>query len=632
MKIKEKLKSLLKAIWIIFVVIFGIFILKYGFEYMKLNSNSFNRTLLQKDSDGDGLSDNYEKKLFNKKGSSFKYNKNISDLPLIKTTIADKPFLIIDEEVIETSTNTTAIEVGRTVTKAHEVTQKIDVTAKVGYDAGFVASLEGSYSHETKDTDISENSYSESNSSTKQVQYTLKQGKLVCPIYLKNYGNLPATIEDITLIAVIYDESGTAVYCGTLKFDGNSFPKLNLEGNSDQILLNFVDENLFSDEIDLLSNVKGEIEVDVVSINLSSPLINNYINQKSLVKSKSVRVIVSGQNPLYDLIFDVSVDDNNTFEDIARNMGLDVEYRDNWIYSVNGDRADQNFDFSSWSIKHIGQRSGKKLSNKYSINTPAELKDIRINKGDVVYFFKEKSNDVVRLYDANILKEAYRYNFSKNNESIVKEIYNEDKINLYTLQNIRDFKRIDNFYKYGNYDLTEKDLDDLYYKEKWYLIMEKYQEQLNSGGPDPDRCLVIAKHQVDLIYPKSKWINEYIKNNELIQVDKSVDEYSSTTYRSGYYDYLLKNEIKTLSVKKSKVVIKLKETVSKELILKLNPSKIESLKLILVNGEKFETDSIHMESLSLKLNTPEYIEFYSHQFSSNKESESLRLVERIEFK
>jgi hypothetical protein len=350
-----------------------------------------------------------------------------------------------------------------------------------------------------------------------------------------------------------------------------------------------------------------------------------------LVKSKSVRVIISGQNPLYDLIFDVSVDENKSFEDIARNMGLDIIYRDNWIYSVNGDRADHNFDFSSWAIKHIGQRNGKKLSNKYSINAPADLKDVRINKGDVVYFFKEKSNDIVRLSDANMLKEAYRYNFSKNNESLVKEIYNDEKINLYTLQNIRDFKRIDNFYKYGNYDLTDKDLDDNYYKEKWHLIMEKYQEQLNSGGPDPSVCLAIAKRQVNLIYPKSKWIADYIKNNELIQVGKSEDEYSFNTYRSGYYDYLLRNEIKTMNVKKSKVVIKLKKTVTKELIINLNPSKIESLKMILVNGEKFEPDSIDMETLSLKLNAPEYIEFYSQQYSSNKESESLRLVERIEF-
>lgn len=629
---KEKSNSLLKYIGVIFSILFSITIIKVGYDYFQLNNNYIGGTLLQKDSDGDGLSDKYENRLFNSQGSTFKYNKNISDLPHIEATVASQPFLIIDEEVIETTTGTESIEVGNSLTKSREVIHKVDVRASAGWSGSIVPSIsiEGGYSRESKTSQVSVNSTTQTSSNTREVQYTLKQGKLVCPIFIKNYGNLPATIQNITLTSVIYDETGTAVFSGTLVFDGDEFPTLNLEGNSDRILLNFVDEDLFSEEIDLLSSVHGEIDVSVVSIDLSTPLVSNYIKQKSLVKSKSARVIFSGVNPSYYDLYDVTVKENYTLENIASDMGLVIEYKDDWIYKINGNRADQTFDFSTWVIRHVGQRNGINISEKFSINAPIALKDVPVNKGDILYFYKESSNDVLRLNDSNMLKAAYSYHFTNNNESIVQNIATNDGSELYILPNVRDFSRIDDFYNYKSYDLDYDDLIALYYEEFNDLIMVKYQEALDSDGPDPAQCLQIAKRQVERLHPKSKWIDNYINNNELVLVEKAHGEYSPAKYRSAYYDYLIKNEIKSLSEKNSRVLVKLNKPNSEELTFKIDPGKLATIQKILVNGIPFDIELIDKKASEITIKSPDNIELYSQQISQNAIG-NLRLIERFEF-
>lgn len=649
---KLTLKKSIAFIGIFLAVIFGILLLKIGFEYSKINENSLNKSLLQNDTDGDGLSDRYEKKLFNPEASTFHYNKNISDLPLIEVTMASKPYLIIDEEVIETSTNTRESQQTSSAMRESTTTEKVNVSTSVSVgvssttsvsanasltDFGvsgtesisteFNATVEGGWESTNESKRASERTRSVSQSNSMGVQYTLKQGKFVCPVYVKNYGNLPASIKNMTLTALVTNKANVPVYYGTLKFDGKEFPSLSLDGNSDKVLLNFVDDNLFSEEIDLLKEIKGEMSLKIVSIQLSSPLVADYIKQRSLVKNKSVRLIFLDQNYQHDKILDVAIDDDNTLKDISELIGLKINYKNNWIYSINNDRADPEFDLMSWSVKQIGLRNGINYYAKYSLKIPKKLSEIKVNRGDVIYFFKEKESNTTQNYNTKMLKQLYYYNFSKKKEGIVDKISDDNGENIYTLKNVRFFRKNNETYNYPNYDITEEDIIKLYKNTLNQAIYKYYKENLSYGAQDPEQCYTSAVRRAKRKYQMDVWYRNYVKNNNLIFVGKNAKVEGIDLFRTEFYDYLINNEISYLHKEIQKAKITLKTNNSSNYKLHINDSKLKNVKTISINNNVIDRDSIKNNTLIAK--KADVVELYCEYVSEGQPSTIIRQVEKF---
>jgi len=649
---KITLKKTLAFTGIFLVIIVGILLLKIGFEYFEVNRNSVNKNLLQNDTDGDGLSDRYEKKLFSSEVSTFHYNKNISDLPIIEVTMAGKPYLIVDEELIETSSSTR--EVGQSASSARETgtTTKVNVSASVSVGvsttasatasasltdfggsasssvtAEYQATVEGGWERTNESKNTFERSRSVNSTNSNEVQYTLKQGKFVCPVYVKNYGNLPASIKNMTLTALVTNKANVPVYYGTLEFDGKKFPDLSLAGNSNEVLLNFVDDNLFSEEIDLLKEIKGEINLKVVSIELNSPLVGNYIKQRSLVKSKSVRFIFLDQNYQHDKILDIAIGGNNNLEDLSELIGLKIVYKNGWINSINNNRADKDFDLKSWAITHTGLRNGVNYAAKYNLKMPKQLDDIEVNRGDVLFFFKENESNITDNYNTKMLQQLYDYNFTKKKQGIINKILDDKGENIYTLKNTRLFEKNEKAYNYRNYDITEEDIVKLYKKTLNPVINKYYKENLDYGAQDAEQCYATAVRQAKRKYPRKEWIYNYIDENNLLYIGKSAEVEGTRLFRTEFYHYLIENEISYLHKRLQKVRIGLEAGNSSQYTFHFNDFKRENIKSISINNTEIDQDAI--KNNTLVVDNSDIVEFYCEYTSKDQPSTIVLQVEKF---
>lgn len=651
---KSTLKKYLTYSGYFMIVLLGIFLVKIGFEYFEINRNSFNITLLRNDIDGDGLSDRFEEKLFDLEVSPANYNKYISDLPIVEITMASKPFLIVDEEVIETSSETSEKGESSTTRKESSTTQTVNVqasaTARISsttsgtakfsptdfggevstsVTAEFEATLESGWERTSEQRNTSEQSVTVNNSNSKGIQYSLKQGKFVCPVYVRNYGNLPASIRNITLTASITDHTNTPVYSGTLRFDGAEFPNLSLDGHSEKVLLNFVDDNLYSQEIDLLKDIKGEIDIQIVSIELSSPLINDYTKQRSLVKNKSARIVFLNQRMEQDKIIDVAVDDRASLEDITDLIGLNVTLKDNWIYAINGDRADMNYDLSSWALKHIGLREGIAYSAYYSLQMPAALDQIKIRRGDQLYFFKENVAKSFENLNNTMVEQMYYYNFAKEKAGIVDAIHDQEGKNVYTLRSARSFEKNEEIYNYTNYDITEEDIIKLYRQTLNQAIFDFYQKNLAYGAQDPKDCYRSAVRQAESKYPQQAWCTKYIKDNNLTYVDRNHPIEGTARYRTEFYNHLIENEIMYLHRKVQKVKMVLKADKSASYTFKFHDLSLKTIRSISINNQEVDLNLINDNKLEIV--NPETVEIYCEYPAPDQASTLIRHVERFEF-
>lgn len=621
----------LKISGIVGLIILSLFFIKMANEYFKVNNKFIERILLQKDTDGDGLSDKYEKSLFNSEMSEILYNKEISDLPLIEVRVANQPYLVIDEEIIETTTNTstnkTDVKKGVEVSKSYSlnVSSEWNVSGKISASlTDFGAEISGTYGEKRETgygsghTSVNEKGVSWENGKTKGTQYTLKQGKLVCPILVKNYGNLPAIIKNMTLLALITDDGGNNKYYGTLKFDGDVFPVLNLEGNSEEVLLNFVDAGLFSQEIDLLKEIQGKIKVKLISADLSSPLINSYIKQRSLVKNKSIRVyLIHERNHTDNKVLDVYAERNATLKDVIKTIGLNITYKNGWIYEINENRGDKDFDFSAWHVKHEGLRKTNKFSQIYSIDNPIKLEEIKVQKEDVVYFYKEEIKNKLHL-SLDKIKSLYEYNFTEGHESVVSQVVDDAGQNLYLPENVIYFEKTDeDFNRKQLTPIRRFELSEIYYDamDKIYSDHIKYLE--NDEETSPKEYEGAARRASYEKYPIEEWIREYCIKNSLVIAESSADYYLKT---NKLYEHSYGKNIK--------VRIKFKKDENIKNYTFHFHSYVANPKLIKVNGEIVNASKVEKDKITIS--NPSIVEFY-YEYAHNEKEKLIRHVEVFEF-
>ena len=228
-------------------------------------TNLINKKII--DADGDGWSDKYELERFDPMVNSFKYNPKVSDLPLIKITVAQEPIISIDYKTQQVSTRSssassssssnTTIEDGWSSTNSSQL--------EIGITAGWDLSKGGPYG-EVNETLTLSNSFTNSfnkmvsnsktlareNSISNMNSIETQGAKIVCPIYITNYGNMPIIINNMTLTAYIENYSGNIKVIGTLIHDGGDFPQLNLPANSSRVLVNFKNDTLYPSDIESL--------------------------------------------------------------------------------------------------------------------------------------------------------------------------------------------------------------------------------------------------------------------------------------------------------------------------------------------------------------------------------------------
>lgn len=355
------------------------------------------------DTDGDGMSDELEAKYFNPEVDPALFNPKISDLPILDIDIYDVPQLSVNYIETKTSSASTSVARGQDSEYSRSASGRVSTTVSATVkselsltDMGVSgsATVSGTVEVSREASSSIRSSIEQSREWAQERSLTAEEAKISVPVFIKNIGNMPVSIKDLTLTAYsinIYDEMEMI---GSLKAE--NFGDIYLQPNNESVIVNFQNDSLYPSRIEEIMLFSKRIVVVPASYDMdiiSNDEVVSYHEAYSAVKAKTARVHI--KDDVYDInsqdfdnVYDIAVE---SLEELFEALHMEYETKDGWIYVLDGQRGHNTLSGGEWEIKHTGERNKERFNEVYNSNNP--ILDVDIQPKDKIFIYRTIVND-----------------------------------------------------------------------------------------------------------------------------------------------------------------------------------------------------------------------------------------------
>lgn len=432
--------------------------------------NTYKTSPVMADSDGDSLSDWYEivNLAFNAELDNYKYNPLIADLPTLAIDIVSAPEIdLIQQDSRGTSTtvttersqtNTTGIEISNSNSQASSIEKNstegwsVGGGVSAGVEGGgpaLLANITGSYSESTSTTSTEETSYSWSRSEISENSRTVNKarslevnrnltttgGELEVAIKVSNQGNMPFTINYLSLSArKMSDQNEQESVLGNMEFSSalQDFPSFSLSRNQSSGVLLYSSGLDTETAFDLLSN-SNRFSIDVAAAELVDGQNRSFAFNEFDISNKTARIVVDYGFKKSKVDYRVSVTSKPyqlvepLLDLMETTLNFDIDANQERITSINkvGDDdlvcrgdvdkslsecPDDQINSNHWLLVHLSEKNGELKTTFYDNNQPGQdsyyrqyaefkplnrnaIENIEVKPGDYLEFIYNEDKD-----------------------------------------------------------------------------------------------------------------------------------------------------------------------------------------------------------------------------------------------
>jgi hypothetical protein len=454
-------------------------------SYKKTRTNQFSGPYLGTgvDSDGDGMSDSYEKEFFNPEIDNYTYNPLIADLPVLKIDLIGPPDLQVKyiKATESSSSYGSSSTFSKTTENAQTLHESFSETAEVHADASvsltdisvggggsYSATYTADYTQEWRSSVTRD--FTSTRNSSHSSSMSASEASISCGVTFQNESILPLSIENLHLSA-FYGRGSKKFIIGNLEYENeNGFPSFILQKDSKSPLMPFfnktiyptVAENILYSGLPIhISPSYSDIQI-IYSENIKIPY--DYVFKTVNEKTASLNFSPNFRNPNDKKTFNFAIEYNdslslkNILDSILK---IPVITENGEIIRIKNERGLIYVDNQIWEIIVKGHRNNDNFEILYHPQKGYDISEINIMQGDQVYITLREDFDYdgmadymekhigcdVTSYDTdedNIPDGMEYYGYMKNNLLVYSSplFKNSDEDNLNDSQD--NFPTVDN--------------------------------------------------------------------------------------------------------------------------------------------------------------------------------------------